>query len=216
MTKNASKHTLALIKAGLSAIPYIGGSIASLVGDYIPTATEKSIERTIEFLRVRVENLGDRIDMNTVNREEFAELFKSCYLSIIRSHRDDKLKAATAILANLLLQEDDPEKLSYTELDHMSRCVETLSSGAVEVIGTVVNAGNWEGNEDQSYSITFGELHGRFPEYSPDLLMALVAELHRVNLLHLSDAPMIITADYGNYPVRLTPLGLRFSKFLLE
>ena len=97
MKKSKSDHTLAVAKAGLSAIPVVGGSIASLVGDYIPTATQKSIDRALELLRNRLEEFGDRIDVEAINKDDFAELFKSCYLSIVRSHRDNKLKAVPSI-----------------------------------------------------------------------------------------------------------------------
>lgn len=199
--------------------------MASLVGDYIPTATQKSMERALEFLRIRLEELGDRIDIETVNRDDFAELFKSCYLAIVRSHRDNRLKAATGILANLLLRENDPEKLTYTELDHYARCVETLSSGAVEVIGKVVRIAHSrarlteESRLDwtiESFRINFSELQSEFPLYSPDLLMGLVAELDKANLLNRTGVPSIETADYGNHPIKLTPLGTKFCRFLLE
>lgn len=225
MRKSGSEHALALFKAGVAAAPIVGGSLASLIGDYIPTATEKSRGRAIELLRKRLEEFGQRMDMDAVNKDEFSELFKSCYLSIVRSHHDDKLKAATAILANFLLREDDPDKLTYTELDHHARCVETLSRGAVRVLAVVVRVAHWNARlleeSKLDWTITtsrmnFSELHAKFPEYSADLLMGLVAELDRANLLYREATPMIQTEDYGNHAIRLTPLGTRFCRFLLE
>ena len=219
MRKDTSVHVLAAVKAGLSLVPGIGGALASLVGDYIPTATDKSRERAVELLAIRVRELGDRIDVEAVNKDDFAELFKSCYLSIVRSHRDDKLKAATGILANLLLREGDPDKLTYTELDHFARCVETLSSGAVEVLGEAVKTAHSARRVDlekKSHRMDFGNLRKRFPGHSPDLLMGLVAELDRANLLHRGGAPMIEIENYENYPLKVTPLGARFAQFLLE
>ncbi len=219
MRKDPSDHVLAAVKAGLSLVPGVGGALASLVSDYIPTATEKSRTRAIELLCRRLDELGERIDVEAVDKDDFAELFKSCCLSIVRSHRDDKLRAATAILANLLLREGDPDKLTYTELDHFSRCVETLSSGAVEVLGTVVNAahtGRCKDSEVKFHHMIFGDLHSRIPQHSPELLMGLVAELDRANLLHRSGPPPIEVRDYAAYPIDLTPLGARFSQFLLE
>lgn len=219
MKKSKSDHALAVFKAGLSAVPVVGGSIASLVGAYVPTATEKTRDRAVEFLCKNLEELRERIDVEAVDKDDFAELFKSCYLSIVRSHRDEKLRAATAILANFLLREDDPDKLSYTELDHFARCVETLSSGAVEVLGTVVDAAHSERRGDSGvklHHMIFGDLHSRLPQHSPELLMGLIAELDRANLLHRSGPPPIEVRDYANYPIDLTPLGARFSQFLLE
>lgn len=218
MAKSKAEHALAIIKAGVSAVPYVGGPVASLVADYVPTATQKSIDLAIELLQYKLTELEGRLDVEAVNKDEFAELFKSCYLSIVRTHRESKLKAATTILVNLLLKEGDSEKLSYTELDHFARCVESLSSGAVEVLGTVMSAAKREGHGDLlsgSFRMNFSDVSANFSDLSPFLLMGLVSELHAVNLLHRGSTPTIATTNYGNYPVELTPLGARFAHYLL-
>jgi hypothetical protein len=218
VAKSKSEHALALLKAGISAVPYVGGPVASLIADYVPTATQKSIDLAMSLLRDRLTELESRLDVEAVNKDEFAELFKSCYLSIVRTHRESKLKAATSILVNLLLKEGDPEKLSYTELDHFSRCTENLSSGAVEVLGAVMSAANKGAHYDplaDSFRMNFSDLNAKFANLSPFLLMGLVGELDAANLLHRGNTPAIATTNYGNYPVELTPLGARFAHFLL-
>ena len=108
MTKQASDHAISVFKAGLSAVPVVGGAIASLIGDYVPSATERSIVLAIEELEQYVRSLGDRVNPDTVNKEQFSELFKSCYLVIIRTHQQEKRSAAVRLIANILLQEGDP------------------------------------------------------------------------------------------------------------
>ena len=54
-----------------------------------------------------------------------------------RTHRDEKLRAAANILANLLLKPGDQAKVSYDELDHLIRCVDALSIGAITVLGAI-------------------------------------------------------------------------------
>jgi hypothetical protein len=40
--KSKTDHVLAVFKAGLNAVPVVvGGSVASLIGDYEPTSTQK-------------------------------------------------------------------------------------------------------------------------------------------------------------------------------
>jgi hypothetical protein len=56
-----------------------------------------------------------------------------------RTHREDKLRAAANILANLLLKPGDQAKVSYEELDHLIRCVDALSTGALLVLGAIRN-----------------------------------------------------------------------------
>ena len=119
VTHSAKDHALAIIKAGINLIPLVGGPIASLIGDYVPTSTQAVIERSTELLAQKLDALKDRIDVEAVNKDDFSELFKSCYLVIVRTNREQKLQAATAILANLLLRPADPAKSSYEELEHV-------------------------------------------------------------------------------------------------
>jgi hypothetical protein len=77
VTKSAKDHVVALIKAGLHLCPHIGGSIASLIDDYVPSSTERSIETAIELLREQLTSLEGRIDVDAVNKDDFSELFLS-------------------------------------------------------------------------------------------------------------------------------------------
>lgn len=219
MQKSPSEHALAIIKAGLSAIPTVGGPIASLVGDYIPTATQRNIEKTLEDLRTQLQALGDRVDADSVNRDEFAELFKSAYLVIVRTHQEAKLRAAARLVVNILLREGDPEKLSYTELDHYARCLDLLSIGGIQALAHAVELAEQEQPgrlESNSVQISFEQLQSRFGEVPSSLLMGLVGELDTLNLVHRAGVPNIRTPNYGNYPLEVTPLGARFARRLLS
>ncbi|MEZ4548652.1 MAG: hypothetical protein R3B51_13465 [Thermodesulfobacteriota bacterium] len=130
-------HVFSIIKAGISAIPLFGTPIASLIGDYIPTATQRNIEKSIEYLKKEFANLGYRIDIESINRDEFSEMFKRCYQIISQTHQDMKLQAAARLLSNIFLKRRS-DKLNFTELDHFTRCLDNLSIGAIEVLGKVV------------------------------------------------------------------------------
>src|SRR5580658_6466292 len=88
MTHSPKDHALAVIKAGINLIPVVGGPIASLIGDYVPTSTQAVIERSTELLAQKLDALKDRIDVEAVNKDDFSELFKSCYLVIVRTNRE--------------------------------------------------------------------------------------------------------------------------------
>jgi hypothetical protein len=51
--KSKTDHALAAVKAGLSLLPY-SGPIASLLDDYLPTSTQRSIDKTVELLRQKL------------------------------------------------------------------------------------------------------------------------------------------------------------------
>lgn len=219
MSHTKSDHALIVVKAALNAVPFVGGSIASLVGDYIPLSTQKSIERSGELLAKRLADLEDRIDADAVNKDEFAELFKSCYLTIVRTTQEVKLRAAVAILANLLLRSGDPEKLSYTELDHFTRCLESLSIGAITVLGaakSMVVRAEVHVDVEGNYRFNFEQLRAEVPSIEATLFMGLVGELSGYNLLRIEGLPPIRTPEYANHPLELTPLGWRFVEQFLE
>lgn len=218
--KESTVHAVAVIKAGLAAVPVAGGPIVSLISDYVPNATERSIQLAVDELRERLIALESRVDPESVNKEEFAELFKSCYLVIVRTHQQEKRTAAVRLMANILLREGDPEKLSYTELDHFVHCLDSLSIGAVRTLAhavEIVRRNNRADLENNSVSFNFADLSKLMPEVSPDLLMGLVGELDGENLLHRPNAPSIRTARYMNYAIELTPIGGRFAlRFLSQ
>ena len=214
-----SDHALIFIKAGLNAVPMVGGSIASLIGDYVPLSTQRSIEQATEMLRKKLVSLEGRIDVEAVNKDEFSELFKSCYLVVVRTTQESKLRAASAILANILLKEGDAEKLSYTELDHFIRCLDALSIGAITVLGVARNLvvrGNIQADRDGNQTLSFEILSKEINAIEPSLLLGLAGELNAFNLIHIQGRPAIPTAQYGNYPLSLTPLGKRFVEWFLE
>ena len=215
MTGHSAKdHALAVVKAGLSFIPYVGGALASLVGDYIPTSTQRAVDRAIVLLGEKLDALGARIDVESVDKEDFSELFKSCYLVIVRTNREEKLRAAIAILANILLRPGDPSKSSYEELDHLIRCIDTLSIGAISVLGAARRIAAAEG-QGENRSFQFVQLCGVFPAIDASLLMSFVSELRALNLLRVQEG-VIRTPDYSEVLIELTPIGQRLVERFIE
>ena len=68
--------------------------------------------------------------------------------------------------------------------------------------------------EHKSVPIVFEQLQLEQPDIAASLLMGLVAELDRFNLMHRASSPGIRTPDYSNYSLEVTPLGARFVKHL--
>ena len=147
---------------------------------------KKPLRETIELLGEKLGALQGRIDLEAVNKEDFAELFKSCYLAIIRSNREEKLHAAAAMLANMLLLPGDPCKSSYEELDHLIRCIDALSIGAISFWAQPSGLPLLPAKAltDISSSINCG---GLFKQFDASLLMSLVSELRALNLLRVQE-----------------------------
>jgi len=217
VTKSGLDHVVAIVKAGLSAVPMVGGVIASLIGDYIPDSTSRSVLESLHLLTERLCALEDRIDIHAVDKEEFSELFKSSYLVLVRAHKAERRRAAVNLIVNILLRPDDPDRLSYTELDHFARSLDVLSIGALRCAGEVYRgcALPKAGEEERLGRLNFKDLAVRLPGYETDLLMGLLGELNAQNIVHLPGVPSIRTKRYGNYPIERTGLGSRFVARLL-
>ena len=219
MKRTNVDHLLAVVKAGINGVPVVGGPIASLISDYIPDSTQRNIEKAIACLKEELSRLKERLDTDSINREEFAELFKSCYMIMIRSHHEERTNAAISLITNILLKEGDLDKLTYTELDHFVRCLDHLSIGAIRVLANVfqnLNEQQRVNPELESITFQFKGLHDQIPEMDSFLLMGLMGELTSMNLLHIPGVPAIRTKGYDNYSLQLTPLGTRFVKRILE
>ncbi|MBL0085153.1 MAG: hypothetical protein IPP44_00305 [Ideonella sp.] len=213
-------HLLAATKAALNAVPVVGGSIASLIGDYVPQSTLVQVEKATHLLASRLDELESRLDIDQVDKEQFSELFKTCYLTLVRSHNEQRSRAIIELLANLLLASSDPSKLPYAELDHFARVLEHLSSGALRVFATslrtVLGRIHTPIEEDsEPLPIAFEEIHGASPDMSAELLMGLLSELQAAELVVKFSDPALRKAGYYNHSLGITMLGLRFQRYVL-
>ena len=99
--KKILDYLMALTKAGIAAVPIWGGPIVSLINDYVPTARQKSLEEAFRLLKHKLESIEDRIDVEAVKKDEFAELYNSCLLIIVRTRQMLKLNAAVSLVQHL-------------------------------------------------------------------------------------------------------------------
>jgi hypothetical protein len=195
------------------------GFLAALINGYVSSARQVSMKQMIEILFQRVNELEDRIDTKVLREDEFADLFNSCLLMAARTTRKNKLRLAAEILSNSLLKPGDRGKLGSQELDLFARCVDGLSIGAIGALGAMSRdrtRGEARLRPGGSVVFNFGDVQRLIEHTDAELLMGLIGELNRFNLVHLPGAPTVPSADYANYPVHLTPLGIRFAELLMN
>jgi len=218
--KSKPEDIIEVIKATLSGVSDMAASIATLIEDYVPASRMSAIQRTFENFGNCLKVLETRIDPAIIHKDEFIELFDLSLPVIIRTTQAKKLNLVSALLANIFLKEADPQKLPYPEIDHMLRCVDNLSTAAIEVLEVAYDiAGARLGVEPKNlyeHRFDFKHLSTRIPEYEPSFLMGLVGQLHSTNLLHIPARPSVRLPDYANYLIELTPLGIRFVERLLR
>ena len=103
------------------------------------------------------------------------------------------------------LEDGDPDKAPYSELDHFVRAINNLCVGALKVMARVYQLCS---NDRQSRT-TFSSVYEAFADMIPALVMGLLQELNSLHLVEIT-VPGVKTEQYGNYPIELTLLGRRF------
>lgn len=202
--KSPVDHVVNSIKAICATIPG-GGGIATLIDDYIPKSTEKALYVFVSELKDRIAGLENRVEIGSMDEDEFAELFKSCYVGVIKTTQEEKLKVFAAIFANIMLKQGDPDKAPYSELDHIVRAMDSLSIGALHVMVEVYR----RCSNNRRSRTDFANISSSFSDMPPSLLMGLVTELNSQHLVQIT-VPTVRLENYANYALELTDLGRNF------
>jgi hypothetical protein len=212
----AKDHALAIIKAGLNLDPFgVGGAISSLIGDYVPTSRQRSLEEAVRNFSEKVADIANRIKPDAINKEEFAELYGQFEALAQKTNREEKLRAAANILANSLLPAGDQHRSPFDELDHLMHCVDALSSGAIAVLGAAIQVLAQRQGRSGNLRFQFAELRQKLPDGDPNVIFGCAIELRSLNLLQISEA-LVGGPNPENHGYEVTPVGLRLAQRFIE
>jgi hypothetical protein len=212
LSDNQKDHGRAAVKAIVNAIPIVGGPVASLIDDYIPSWKDRNADEARRVLTERLVELGERIDNSVVKTDEFAELYCKWERVIRETRRQEKIAAACNLLANTLLQKNDSARRTDEELHFLLHCVDVLSIGAINMLGAV-RSNRHPANYHNMDS--FPVIRKKFPSLDQDMVLGLLSELRGLNLVHVTEG-VVSTPDYSHISVKLTPLGDRFATRFIE
>jgi hypothetical protein len=203
---SVSDNLIALTKAGATLVPF-GSFLVELFGDAVPSAHDRANQLANDLLRERIAALGDKIDEEYVKSDEFVDLTKSCLFIVQRTQHEEKLRGAANILANAASPQGTEGKLTYAELDHYARCLESLSLEALHVLREAVAAKDLNGLHPERIASNL--------EIETDLAVGLLRQLEACDfvLLHFSSAHM-----YGqdSLTVRVRPKAKAFIAYVLD
>ena len=212
----------AAISEVLSKLPF-GTFVSSLAAEYIPSSTRKAVSEAIQVLENRLDSLADRIDRDakSIDPDEFSDSAKSFLLLTQRTSREEKLRGAANLLANQLLKDGDREKLSYTEADHFWRCLDSLSIGAIQLLGLIckrVEVAKPRKVAGDEYVFENKDVVSLMPKLPPTSVLSLAAELNAWYMVRMDAAgvSLVINGYRQNDQVFLTPTGMSFVETVLQ
>ncbi len=201
------------------------GFLSKVLKEVFPKHAEQAQQRAFDQIKRRLAEVEAQIDEQQAWTPEFYELFNDWSRITHQTAREEKIRAATNIVANALLRNCEPDKLPYDELDHFTRCVEHLSAGAIHVAGEAyaLAALNPLGRKEklgtENRPVDFAGLTERLRDSDPDLLFGLLGDLHSYNIVHLRYLNGVHfggSGKYAMYRIEITPLGCRFVRHVLS
>lgn len=212
-----SNHIVNVVKAAISGIPIIGGSINSLVNDYIPN---KKLKRLLDFtkqLSENIERFKDEIDEEFVKTDEFAYLFEQTYKLVLENYQKEKLDSLLALLVNSLRGQD----LKADTTEYYLKKIETLSPlhlGLLRFLSFPVDCFaelgiKPEDIKDHDFSRT---LQAYFRDVPLDVLKGVFGDLYQMGFTN-TDRSIFGTLTAGSgvdiISGRVSSLGKDFMKF---
>lgn len=220
-SSEARDHLVNILKAGINAIPTVGGVIGSLVDDYIPKVKEERLRKLVEDLEKDAQALGEklsRIDQGYVHTEEYAFLFERCFKSAMENYHEEKLKAYRAIMLNSLLPDapNEDRKFFYLPL------VDALTPLHIRVLRILSDpisfdqsTGNRVGGGGRLSTTRMSILKKLLPEYGEELLVPTWNDLQVRGLIQSATLGTNIP-DQGIRQMEglLTELGSQFIRFV--
>ncbi|MCJ7544895.1 MAG: hypothetical protein MUP47_10115 [Phycisphaerae bacterium] len=216
--KSTGDHVLATVTALVAGIPGIGGILATYMQEYIPRSTQKALAKAVDYLRTRINGIEERLDIASAGEDELADSAKSFFRSALSTSQDEKLRAAANLFGNSLLKKGDAEKLTYTEREHFSRCLDSLSIGALKVLRAMYQLRGRRTFQDGSHAFQSQDLVNSVADADPNLVLSLAHELIPWGLASAED-PQLRYYQKGylaNQQWLLSPMGTRFVQYVLE
>lgn len=209
---------LTILRAGINAIPFVGGSLDVLLS----SSGQKFIMRRIEYFITELQNELANLQENQINKdffetEEGFDLIVKAFDSTSRTRQQEKLNLYARIVKSTLnvskdFEEDDPEiflkiveELSVKEL-RVAKCLYELKESKKQ------NPEDDNPNRDQNGMANDAWwLSKHYPEFDKDELISIFVRIERTGLIKELVGSYLSYAG-GKYVIN--PIFKRFMNFL--
>lgn len=228
MTSNQTKelakqtpkdHFINALKAIVSAYPYGGGSVASLISDYIPKSRE---QRTVDFMTKvseKLEQLQDKVDQDYIKSQEFEYLFQKAWRVAVEHYQSEKIAGFRAILLNSAIGKN----ATADDRDLFINILNGLTGYHFEMLKVFQNPIEWNasnGNRVRCASIMISLnqiLNQCFPGWGEERIVVILDDLYNKKLSSIS-SDRIKTMQSGGGIEKLnnalTAFGRRFIDYV--
>jgi hypothetical protein len=207
------------IRAAIDALPFVGGPISTLVEELIPNWKLQRLQRFVAALRVDLESLGSKIDVECLRKEEFGYLFEKTFRGVIMNYQAEKLDALKNILLNSMIATDVKQELK----EYLLSVLENLSSLHMRFIALLEAPSEFyksKGLQDGSAVLggsLIQEMRKCFPELDDNTIRAVWSDLYNYGIVNTQAnvlGAMISSTGSKALEGRLSEFGRLLTRFI--
>lgn len=212
-----SDAVMSVIKAAVNAVPYVGGSLASLMDDFIPTELNKRKDNLLLQLEKDFKDLEDRINTEVLKESYFISIFLSSFKSAMATEKQEKIDCYRAIILNAAIAQQP----NTDEIQMMLRITDSLTPLHIKLIKLF--------NDPQRYLVENPDIQAKltnvsmggintltlacFPEYNQELIKVALKDLTIMGIGNGLEGGITMTRN-GILSPRLTEFGKKYLTFI--
>lgn len=219
-SKGDATHTIA--RAGLSALPGVGGPATELLNAVLTPPLILRQQRWREEVASAIRRLEERdsIDLTTLSQnEQFIDVvFQATHIAL-RTSKDEKIEALRATIENSPIEDSPDDSLQHMFLN----LIDTFTVWHIRILKFFDNPVDWfhkQGQKPREYAISSSLsqiLFNAFPELGTrrEFYDQIWKDLYSRGLVNTDGLHTMMSAR-GVYDRRTTPLAQEFLRFITE
>lgn len=204
----ASDHVVAVTLAGLQAVPYVGGVIATFISEYVPRAKQRRLIGFVKDLARSFEAERDRIDQEFVRTQDFARMVEDVMDRVQAARNEEKIRYWASLLAGMATT----ARPGPTDSRRMIRMLDDLDLDHLRLLHVI--ATTTEGPPELYMGGVSQTLRWKMPDVSNDELRRLWNELAQAGVVQEYPSGIMTRESAGNLTLRLTPYGREVVRLL--
>lgn len=204
----ARDHALAVGLAALNAVPVAGGTIATLISEYVPRQKQQRLVRFVEDLGERLSAQQERVDQEFVRTDEFQTLFEDALDRVQLRRNEEKFEYWARLILGAAGKERPPRADRQRFVDTLDR----LRLTHLQLLHLV--ATTTQGRPDLYAGGISDTLAWKMPNAVMEEVRRDWDDLARENILNAYPSGMMTASGAGNLAAHVTTYGQQLVRLL--
>lgn len=206
----------AVAKAGLNLVPVVGGSITSILEDYLSARKEERFKEFINGFLGDIERKNELLIKEYVENIEFLDILENIIADVMKTRNSEKRE----FLKNLLVKSCTTDGASYDRTEEFQHLIDVVSITAIYVLKAFYDFKDIPmDNKKEHIDMIFNRIISNTGIKDKNILLDYIGELESRNLIQsfrnnfysiLSGMPLISDKSY------ITEKGIDFCNFITK